>query len=395
MAINVNTVYQTVLLILNKEQRGYMTPVEFNKIGAQVQLEIFETYFDSLNQQIRIPQTNTDYADRVVNLDEKISIFKTSGSALYTNSVFNLPVSSGAATLTDTITVPTVVSPALAPTTYTISLDASLLADSTPTVAVNGTLRAGNTFNIVGNILTFLGGTQPLQSFTGVQIAASTNSKSIVIAAASGTAGSSLMINAAVSGAQTLGAPTVTSKSNAPGPYNTGLSLAQTYTGGAAAANLLTFTNTIVVQSTPKDFYRLGSVRYEAGGNVNIQELERVTRSELYHLLSSNLTKPTTTYPVYLYEKEQLTVYPTTIQSGIEVDYVRKPVNPVWNFKSEAPSFQYIYNAETSVNFEIHPADQTELILKTLLYAGVVIEDPQIVQVAAQQIQQENINQQR
>ena len=33
MAINVNTVYQTVLLILNKEQRGYMTPLEFNKTG--------------------------------------------------------------------------------------------------------------------------------------------------------------------------------------------------------------------------------------------------------------------------------------------------------------------------------------------------------------------------
>ena len=76
MAINVNTVYQTVLLILNKEQRGYMTPVEFNKIGTQAQLEIFETYFESLNQQIRVPQTDTDYADRVVNLDEKISIFK-------------------------------------------------------------------------------------------------------------------------------------------------------------------------------------------------------------------------------------------------------------------------------------------------------------------------------
>ena len=55
MAINVNTVYQTVLLILNKEQRGYMTPLEFNKIGAQVQGEIFETYFDSLNQQLRTP----------------------------------------------------------------------------------------------------------------------------------------------------------------------------------------------------------------------------------------------------------------------------------------------------------------------------------------------------
>ena len=34
MAISVDTVYKTVLLILNKEQRGYMTPDEFNKLGA-------------------------------------------------------------------------------------------------------------------------------------------------------------------------------------------------------------------------------------------------------------------------------------------------------------------------------------------------------------------------
>ena len=74
MAINVNTVYQTVLLILNKEQRGYITPSEFNSLGTQVQLEIFEKYFEDINQQIRVPQTDTDYADRVENLDEKIAI---------------------------------------------------------------------------------------------------------------------------------------------------------------------------------------------------------------------------------------------------------------------------------------------------------------------------------
>jgi hypothetical protein len=51
MAISVDTVYKTVLLILNKEQRGYMTPDEFNKTATQVQLETFENYFESLNQQ--------------------------------------------------------------------------------------------------------------------------------------------------------------------------------------------------------------------------------------------------------------------------------------------------------------------------------------------------------
>ena len=49
MAINVDQVYKTVLLIINKEQRGYLTPDEFNKIGTQVQLDIFESYFETLN----------------------------------------------------------------------------------------------------------------------------------------------------------------------------------------------------------------------------------------------------------------------------------------------------------------------------------------------------------
>ena len=97
MAINVNTVYQTVLMILNKEQRGYMTPTEFNTVATQVQLEIFEKYFDDLNQQLRVPQADTDYADRQENIDEKLAIFKTFGDATYTTvgglSYFALPTS--------------------------------------------------------------------------------------------------------------------------------------------------------------------------------------------------------------------------------------------------------------------------------------------------------------
>ena len=83
MAINVNTVYQTVLSILNKEQRGYLTPAEFNKVGGQVQLEIFEKYFEDLNQQLRVPQADADYSDRIMNLDEKLAIFKTHSIHLY------------------------------------------------------------------------------------------------------------------------------------------------------------------------------------------------------------------------------------------------------------------------------------------------------------------------
>ena len=129
-------------------------------------------------------------------------------------------------------------------------------------------------------------------------------------------------------------------------------------------------------------------------GAIATQELERVGQSELYHLLSSNLTAPTTTYPIYTYSNNKITVYPNTIKTGINVSYIRKPLPPIWNFILGGNN-QYIFNSSTSFNFELHPAEQTELILKILLYAGVVVKSPEIVQIAAQQVAQENINQQR
>ena len=82
MAVNVNTVYQRVLAITNKEQRGYLTPQEFNTIANQAQLDIFEQYFYDLNQFGRIPGNQTDYADMLNILEEKISIFEKTGVAV-------------------------------------------------------------------------------------------------------------------------------------------------------------------------------------------------------------------------------------------------------------------------------------------------------------------------
>ena len=54
MAVSINNVYQKVLAIANKEQRGYITPQEFNLFANQAQMEIFEQYFYDLNQFSRI-----------------------------------------------------------------------------------------------------------------------------------------------------------------------------------------------------------------------------------------------------------------------------------------------------------------------------------------------------
>tara|TARA_R110002095_G_scaffold52248_2_gene45586 strand:- start:1155 stop:1880 length:726 start_codon:yes stop_codon:yes gene_type:complete len=233
MAIKVNTVYQTVLMILNKEQRGYMTPTEFNKVATQVQLEIFEDYFDDLNKQLRVPQADTDYADRQENIDEKIAIFKTFGSATYTTagslSYFELPTS-----------------------------------------------------DVYGKLV---------------------------------------------------------------------------------------------------DFYRLGNVLYN-----DEKVVQRLDRREFYYANQSRLTKPSTINPAYLYENQKLFIKPTSIVSKITVDYVRKPVDVNWVIRLGSLG-QYEYNDLASVDFELHESEQTEVILKILLYAGIIIRDNEIVQTAAALVQ--------
>ena len=82
MSVNINTVYQAVLAVTNKEQRGYITPQEFNYLANQAQLDIFEQYFYDINQFGRLPGNSTEYSDMVDILDEKISLFEKTSQAI-------------------------------------------------------------------------------------------------------------------------------------------------------------------------------------------------------------------------------------------------------------------------------------------------------------------------
>ena len=90
MAINVDTVYQRVLAFANKEQRGYITPQEFNLFANQAQLEIFEQYFYDLNQAARVHGNDTVYADVDDMLEEKIQIFEATSATYIAANVYRL-----------------------------------------------------------------------------------------------------------------------------------------------------------------------------------------------------------------------------------------------------------------------------------------------------------------
>lgn len=151
------------------------------------------------------------------------------------------------------------------------------------------------------------------------------------------------------------------------------------------------------------ELYKLGTVTY-ANTSLKEVEVELVQPNELKQLQRSKLTAPSLTYPLYTYTQGKLYVYPTGsngITSGISITYLRKPLPPVWGFILGSRG-QYLYDAGPynpgspvstgSRDFELDNGEQTNIILRVLMYAGIIIKDPSIVQVAAQQVQAEQIN---
>ena len=74
--ISVDTIYQRVLATANKEQRGYITPQEFNLFANQAQMDIFDQYFYDVDKFSRVHGNETETGDMLDLLNEKIDIFE-------------------------------------------------------------------------------------------------------------------------------------------------------------------------------------------------------------------------------------------------------------------------------------------------------------------------------
>lgn len=74
----INSVRNTVLSILNKNNYGYISPSDFNLFAKQAQMEIFESYFSSYNKIINMENARgagTDYADLEQPIAEVLEVF--------------------------------------------------------------------------------------------------------------------------------------------------------------------------------------------------------------------------------------------------------------------------------------------------------------------------------
>ena len=76
MAINIDDVYQKVLTLSSKEQRGYITPQEFNILVNKAQFEIFEDYFHDFKTTELKPQSDRIESDDRELLEHKLHPFR-------------------------------------------------------------------------------------------------------------------------------------------------------------------------------------------------------------------------------------------------------------------------------------------------------------------------------
>ena len=132
--------------------------------------------------------------------------------------------------------------------------------------------------------------------------------------------------------------------------------------------------------TTGSDYYLLNKVLCYSGGNL-LGEAEKVTHSKITQLNSSLLTAPNTTFPAYTQAGDSITVFPTTINAGsdVQAQYIRYPKDPKWTYVT-------LYNGEPLFDqtasdyqdFELPIDDANDLVAKILQYAGISIREKDV-----------------
>ena len=158
---------------------------------------------------------------------------------------------------------------------------------------------------------------------------------------------------------------------------------------GAAPAAAPTI-DTVVIPGTIQE---LGTIVFKKDTTTPGRELQRIQPFEVFTTNESPLTKPTEFYPVYLYENNVITVFPTglstvTTPRNLIVNFLEFPADVKWGFKIDPQLGNFVYNSLDSVQFTLPKSDQPLLVSKILGYAGVMSKDQFAMSIANQKEQQ-------
>ena len=324
MAVNVDTIYQRVLAIANKEQRGFITPQEFNLFANQAQMNIFEQYFYDYNLFNRVPGNQTEYADMIPLLEEKISIFKKRHQPITIANFYgdgDLP--------TDVYRLGTIIRYGLTGVEDTGTAEIERITEEDLVYLHRSPLATPNKIRPV--FIRKDATTIKIYPYSGSRVGDQSKTASLyfdLVVAINGLSNSSASV-------------TLPNDNNASGFNNL-----QYVEPGQAVTGTGIQDNT-TVSSISGTTLTLSQVTTNSGGNASA------------------------------------TVTLNFSSDDIKCNYVRIPITAAWSYTEINGTA--LYNASSSVNFELHQSEETNLVMKILTLAGIAIKDQGLYQMVAQE----------
>ena len=396
MAVNINEVYKRVLAIANKEQRGHITPLEFNNLATQVQLEIFEQYFYDINLQSRKPGNSTEFSDHLKILEEKIAPFRVNDQTLFsatelvTTSTFTGGIGGWSVT-SGSNTTPSVVTNAN--NNYVPSL--KMINDGAgggPSAQLTVNLPTERKFRI--SIEVSYANDPQANDSAGILFA---------ISNASNSADGYHEVETTVKTGgvftfdfETFDVDGVGAGNNDDHTLTIGL-----YENEPSDNTEVHFSKTSIRQidnqTLASDVHKLGNITSQRTGvDAYPIPVDEVDKKEMTLFNLSPLARPTSSNPAYFRASDtSISIFPEpTSGTDIKYSYIKKPSTPKWAYttvlnpgnsvQQQNPTNEYKpqWSPSNSINFELHASEETKIVMKILELAGVVNKEADIVQYA-------------
>lgn len=318
----INSVRNTVLSVLNKNNYGYISPSDFNLYALQAQMEVYEEYFSNYNKVINSENnrtSGTDYADirkQVMEVIEQFSVTDFLHPFDYDNPDINR-------------------NRFYLPSLTTTGSEAFMINKIVgyPNVVTDSTNDAVLANYLIDSTATFVGSVNPgdfVVNWTTIESA-------VVYTVVNNT---DLLISADI------------------------------------------------FQNVGDDYYIVSAQQYK--------ELEKVNLSKITMLNLSNLTAPSSLFPVFTQEDYLMQAYPisSTYVLGklgqIQAQYFRYPKAPKWTYITLAGGEPVFDQSQLDYqDFEIPKEDEYKICMKILQYCGVSIREAEVTQFGMAQEQHE------
>lgn len=130
----------------------------------------------------------------------------------------------------------------------------------------------------------------------------------------------------------------------------------------------------------PLTAYAITSVNFTPSGGI-ITEIPEVDRRDLHYILNNPLAAPSASRPIFCRDTAgDIQVYPSSFSSNVDIHYIQKPDNPRWGYV--VYNNKALYNSGTSNNFDLHPSEENNLVMRILELAGVSIKQQDLSDIA-------------